>query len=133
VKPEIEIYEAGMVSNALYLQEVGALEAPLHVQFVLGVLGRMKATVDKLVFLKNALPPGSTWALCTVGLDIFWPGAVSIAAGGHVRVGLEDRVYISKGVLAEGSAQTVSRIVQLAREMDRAVATPDQARGILRL
>lgn len=133
VKPEIEIYEAGMVNNAKYLHEVGALEAPLHFQFVLGVLGGMQATVDNLVFLRNALPAGSTWSLCTVGLDIFWLGAVAIAAGGHVRVGLEDCVHISKGILADGSAQMVERIVRLAGEMDRAIATPEEARNILGL
>jgi len=133
VKPEIEIFEAGMLSNAKYLHEVGALEAPLHFQFVLGVLGGMQATVDNLVFLKNALPPGSTWSLCTVGLDIFWLGAVAIAAGGHVRVGLEDCVHISKDVLAANSAQMVERVVRLANDMGRAIATPDEARSILGL
>jgi 3-keto-5-aminohexanoate cleavage enzyme len=133
VKPEIEIYEAGMVNNARYLHEVGALETPLHFQFVLGVLGGMQATVDNLVFLKNALPADSTWSLCTVGLDIFWLGAVAIAAGGHVRVGLEDCVHISEGLLAESSAQMVMRIVRLAGEMGRSIATADEARGILRL
>jgi 3-keto-5-aminohexanoate cleavage enzyme len=133
VKPEIEIYEAGMVNNAKYLHEVGALEAPLHFQFVLGVLGGMQATVNNLVFLKSALPAGSTWSLCTVGLDIFWLGAVAIAAGGHVRVGLEDCVHIWEGVLAKSSAQMVQRIVRLASEMGRAIAAPDEARAILGL
>ncbi len=133
VKPEIEIYEAGMVNNAKYLHEVGALEAPLHFQFVLGVLGGMQATVDNLVFLKNALPSGATWSLCTVGLDIFWLGAVAIAAGGHVRVGLEDCVHISRGVLAQSSAQMVERIARLSAEMAREIATPDDAREILSL
>ncbi len=99
----------------------------------MGVLGGMQATVENLVFLKSALPPSSTWSLCTVGLDIFWLGAVAIAAGGHVRVGLEDCVYISKGVLADSSAQMVQRIVRLAGEMYRPIATPDEARGILGL
>ena len=131
VKPEIEIFDAGMVSNAIYLHEIGALRAPLHFQFVLGVLGGMQATVDNLVFLKNALPPGSTWALCTVGLDIFWLAAVAIACGGHVRVGLEDCVHISEGVLADNSAQMVERIARLAADMGRPIATPDEARSIL--
>jgi 3-keto-5-aminohexanoate cleavage enzyme len=131
VKPEIEIFDAGMVSNAMYLHEVGALEAPLHFQLVLGVLGAMRATVENLVFLKNTLPPGSTWSLCVVGLDIFWLGAVAIATGGHVRVGLEDCVHISKGVLADNSAQMVERIARLASDMGRPIATPDEARSIL--
>ena len=133
VKPEIEIYEAGMINNAKVLYEIGALRSPLHFQFVLGVLGGMQATVDNLVFLKDSIPPGSTWSLCTVGLDIFSLGAVAIAAGGHIRVGLEDCVYISKGILAESNAQMVEKIVRLSREMGRDIATPSDARKILNL
>jgi 3-keto-5-aminohexanoate cleavage enzyme len=133
VKPEIEIYEAGMINNAKVLYEIGALKGPLHFQFVLGVLGGMQASVDNLVFLKNSIPPESTWSLCTVGLDIFSLGAVAIASGGNVRVGFEDCVHISKGILAESNAQMVQKIVRLSREMGREVATPDEARRILNL
>lgn len=133
VKPEIEIYEAGMINNARVLQELGALKEPLHFQFVLGVLGGMQATVDNLVFLKNSIPSGSTWSLCTVGLDIFSLGAIAIVAGGHIRIGLEDCIYISKGVLAESNAQMVSKIVRISKEIGREVATPIEARKILYL
>jgi 3-keto-5-aminohexanoate cleavage enzyme len=133
VKPEIEIYEAGMINNARVLHEIGALKEPLHFQFVLGVLGGMQATVDNLVFLKNSVPSGSTWSLCTVGLDIFSLGGVAIAAGGHVRVGLEDCIHISKGVLAQSNAQMVSKIVSMSKEMGREVATPEEARKVLHL
>jgi len=110
VKPEIEIYEAGMIHNAKVLHEIDALKEPLHFQFVLGVLGGLQATVDNLIFLKNSIPPSATWSLCAVGLDMFSLGAAAIAAGGHVRVGLEDGVYISKGTLAESNAQMVNKI-----------------------
>jgi 3-keto-5-aminohexanoate cleavage enzyme len=133
VKPEIEIYEAGMINNARVLNEIDALKAPLHFQFVLGVLGGMQATVDNLVFLKNSVPLGSTWSLCTVGLDVFSLAAVAIVAGGHIRVGLEDCVYISTGLLAESNAQMVSKIVRMSKEMGREVATPEEARQILNL
>ena len=133
VKPEIEIYEAGMINNAKVLYEIEALKAPLHFQFVLGVLGGMQATVDNLVFLKNLIPPGSTWSLCTVGLDIFSLGAVAILAGGNIRVGFEDCVYVSSGNLAESNAQMVSKMVRLSKEMGREIASPDEARTILHL
>ena len=133
VKPESEIYEAGMVNNVQVLHNIGAIDAPLHFQFVLGVLGGMPATVENLVFLKSAIPQGSTWSLCTVGLDIFSLGPAAIAAGGHVRVGLEDSVHISKDVLAESNAQLVSKMVRIAKEMGREIATPDEAREILQL
>jgi 3-keto-5-aminohexanoate cleavage enzyme len=133
VKPELEIYEAGMINNAKVLRDIGALKTPLHFQFVLGVLGGMQPTVDNVVFLKNSIPQGSTWSLCTVGLNIFTLGPVAIALGGNVRVGFEDCIYISKGNLAESNAQIVKKIVHLSNEMGREIATPNEARNILNL
>ena len=133
VKPEIEIYDAGMINNAKVLQELDTLETPLHFQFVLGVLGGMQPTVENLVFLKSSLPPGSTWSVCVVGLEIFSLGAAAIAAGGNVRLGMEDGVYISKGELAESNAQMVAKMRRISLEMGRETATPDDARRILRL
>jgi 3-keto-5-aminohexanoate cleavage enzyme len=133
VKPESEIYEAGMIHNVKVLHEIGAIDAPLHFQFVLGVLGGMEATVENLTFLKTSLPSGSTWSVCVVGLDIFPIGAAAIAAGGHVRVGLEDCIYISEGVLAESNAQIVRKMADISKALGREVATPDEARKILNL
>jgi 3-keto-5-aminohexanoate cleavage enzyme len=133
VKPELEIYEVGMINNAKVLQDIGALKTPLHFQFVLGVLGGMQPTVDNVVFLKNSIPQGSTWSLCAVGLNIFPLGTVAIALGGNVRVGFEDCIYISKGILAENNAQIVKKIVHLSNEMGREIATPNEARTILNL
>lgn len=133
VKPEVEIYEAGMINNALVLQSLDAIKPPLHFQFVLGVLGGMQATIDNLVFLKNSIPQDATWSVCTVGLNIYKVGPVAIAAGGNVRVGFEDCVHIAKGFLAESNAQMVGKVVRLSKEMGREIATPDEARDILNL
>lgn len=133
VKPEVEIYEAGMVNNAKVLCEIGALKSPMHFQFVLGVLGGMQSTPENLLFLKNLIPPGSTWSLCAVGLDIFSLGPVAIAMGGNVRVGLEDCVYVAPGVLARNNAEMVAKIAKIAREMGRDIASPMEARTILGL
>ncbi len=133
IKPEIEIYDAGMIHNAIFLREIGAMKTPLHFQFVLGVLGGMQPTVENLVFLKNAIPSGSTWGLCAVGLNIFSLGPVAIALGGNVRVGFEDCIYISKGNLAQSNAQMVRKIAALSREMGREVATCREARALLNL
>jgi len=133
VKPEIEIYDVGMINNSLFLQEAGALETPLHFQFVLGVLGGMQPTVENLSFLKTSIPSNATWSLCAVGLDIFNIGPVAIASGGHVRVGLEDSVYVSRGKLASSNAQMVAKINRIATEMGRDIATPHEARKILKL
>lgn len=133
VKPEIEIYDAGMINNAKVLYELEVLEAPLHFQFVLGVMGGMQPTVDNLIFLKNSIPAGSTWSVCVVGLEIFTLGPVAVAAGGNVRLGMEDGVYISRGQLAESNAQMVEKIKRIALEMGREIATPEDAKKILNL
>jgi len=133
VKPELEIYDAGMLHNAMVLKSLDALKEPLHFQFVLGVLGGLQSTVDNLVFLKNSIPENATWSLIALGLKIFLLGPVAISMGGHVRVGFEDCVYISPGVVAESSAQMVAKIVRLSAEMGREAATPGEARKILGL
>ncbi len=133
VKPEIEIYEAGMINNALVLADIGALEAPLHFQFVLGVMGGLQTTLDNLVFLKNSLPSGATWSVCAVGLDIFPIGAAAIASGGHVRVGLEDGVYVAFKELAASNAQLVSKMVHIAELLGRPPASPAEAGEMLNL
>lgn len=131
VKPEIEVYEAGMVNNAKVLQSIGALKEPLHFQFVLGVLGAMQPTVENLVFLKTCIPEKATWSVCAVGLDIFKIGPAAIASGGHVRVGLEDSVYLSSGVKAKSNRELVVKISSIAELMGRPLASPEEARDML--
>lgn len=133
VKPELEIYDVAMINNALVIQSLDALVPPLHFDFVLGVLGGIQPSIDNLLFLKNSIPVDATWSVCCVGLAIYTIAPVAIGLGGHVRVGLEDCVHISKGVLAESSAQMVDKIVRMAREIGREIATPDEARRILSL
>lgn len=133
VKPEVEIYEAGMIHNASVLESVGALRAPIHFQFVLGILGGMQATVENLVFLKSNLPPGATWSVCAVGLDIFEVAPVAIASGGHVRVGLEDTVFLAPDVKARSNRDLVAKISEMARWMGRPLASPGEARSLLGL
>jgi 3-keto-5-aminohexanoate cleavage enzyme len=133
VKPELEIYDSAMIHNALVLQSIDALKEPLHFQFVLGVLGGMQATVDNLIFLKNAIPRDATWSVCAVDLGIYAVAPVAIACGGHVRVGLEDCIRISKGVLAENNAQMVAKMKHISELLGREVATPAEARKILSL
>jgi 3-keto-5-aminohexanoate cleavage enzyme len=133
VKPELEVYDAAMINNAVVLQSLDALKEPLHFQFVLGVLGGMQPTVDNLVFLKNSIPSNATWSVCSVDLSIYTVAPVAIACGGHVRVGLEDCIRISKGVLADSNAQIVAKMRHIAEQLGREVATPAEARKILSL
>ncbi len=133
VKPELEVYDSAMIHNAEVLRSLDALVEPLHFSFVLGVLGGMPATVENLVFLKTSISQTASWSVCVVGLPIYAVAPASIAMGGHVRVGLEDCVHISKGVLASSSAQMVEKIVRMAGEIGRNVASPSEARKILSL
>lgn len=133
VKPEIEIFDAGMVYNALYYLKKGVLKAPLHFQFVLGVPGGMAATVENLVFLKNLIPEGSTWGALGIGkghLPIIY---ATLALGGHVRVGMEDNIMYGPKQLAESNSQFVRRTKRIIEEMGKEVATPQEAREILGL
>jgi len=133
VKPEIEIFDAGMVYNTVYYMKKGILKAPCHYQIVLGAAGGMTNTVENLVYLKNILPEGSTWAACGIGAGHMPIMMATIAMGGHLRVGLEDNVYYHRGVLAESNAQLVARAKRLLEEAGLEAATPDEARQILGL
>lgn len=133
IKPEIEVFEAGMITNALRLARRGELAHPLHFDFVLGVPGGMTGGLKQLLFLVDSLPALCTWSVAGVGPHQLPLATAAILLGGHVRVGLEDNLYYRKGELAESNAQLVARIVRLARELGREVATPDEARAILGL
>ncbi len=133
VKPELEIFDAGMVYNTLYYLEKGVLKSPPHYQFVLGVPGGMAATVENLVFLKNLIPENATWSAFAIGkmhLPILY---ATLALGGHLRVGMEDNIYYSKGVLAKSNADFVKRARRIIKEFNSDVASPDEARQILGL
>jgi len=133
VKPELEIFDSGMVYNTLYYLEKDILPNPPHYQFVLGVPGGMSATVENLVFLKSLIPSNATWSAFGIGrmhLPIMY---AALALGGHIRVGMEDNIYYTKGVLAESNVDFVKRAVRIINEFNSEVASPDEARQILGL
>jgi 3-keto-5-aminohexanoate cleavage enzyme len=132
VKPEIEIFDLGMINAAEYFIKKGVIKAPAHFQFVLGVLGASQATVENLVYFKNHIPKDSTWSVTGIGKGHLPMLYTAIALGGHVRVGLEDNVYYSKGRLAS-NVEFVTRAADLIKLSDKEVATPDEARKILGL
>ncbi|MBK6295744.1 MAG: 3-keto-5-aminohexanoate cleavage protein [Rhodoferax sp.] len=131
VKPELEIFDSGMLSTATRWLKKGLLEGPAHFDLVLGIPGGMAATAEALMYLRAQLPSGSSWTAAGIGAAQLPIGALAIVLGGHVRVGFEDNVYYRKGELASSNAQLVARIARLSRELDRAVATPDEARVLL--
>jgi len=132
VKPEIEVFETGMISNALYLQKKGLIEAPLHFDFVLGAPGSMAGSVKNLVFLSESIPAGSTWTVAGIGKAEIPLATAAIAMGGHVRVGLEDNLYLPDGSPAS-NPKLVGKIVAIAKEIGRDIAGPEEARSLLSL
>lgn len=133
VKPEIEIFDMGMLNTAKYYLKTGVLQAPAHFQLCLGAPGGMEATTENLVYLVNHLPEDCTWGAFGIGRGASEVTLAALALGGNVRVGLEDNVYYNAGVLAESNEQFIGRIQRLAAEFGRTLATPDEAREILGL
>jgi 3-keto-5-aminohexanoate cleavage enzyme len=109
----------------------GLVDPPVHIDFVLGVPGAMAGTPEALMFLRAQLPPQATWTVAGIGPAQLPLGVLAIAVGGPVRTGFEDNVYFRKGELAQSNAQLVERIARIGREMDRAPATPAEARVLL--
>jgi len=132
VVPEIECFDVGHIDNALALVKREVLTLPLHFDFVMGVPGGIAPTVRNLLHMSESLPPGCTWSVAGIGRAQLPMAAAAIVMGGHVRVGLEDNIYYTRGVPAT-NAMLVERIVRLANELGREVATPDDARRILRI
>jgi 3-keto-5-aminohexanoate cleavage enzyme len=133
IKLELEIFEVGMVSTCLRYLKKGLLKPPLHFQFVLGAHGGMPAVPKSLLYLTEMVPQGSTWSVIGVGEGQLPMAMMAIMMEGHVRVGLEDNIYYSKGVLAKSNAELVERVVRITKEFGRGVATPQEAREILNL
>ncbi len=129
--PECEVYDAGMLETLRWLVEGGHLAPPYHVQLVLGVPGGMAATERNLRFLVEELPAGEAWSVAGVGRAQLPMAALALTLGGHVRVGLEDNLYVSKGILARGSDELVALAVEAAARAGREPATPDEARALL--
>lgn len=129
IKPEIEIFDAAMISNALDLKKKGLIKDPLQFNLVLGVKGSLPATPKNLFFLVESLPPDAVWSVSIVGAQHLPLSVMAMALGGHVRVGIEDNIYYSKGVLATNIA-LVERIAGIAKAMGREIATPDDVKRI---
>lgn len=133
VKPEIEIFDIGMLNNALYYLKNGVLTAPAHFQICLGAPGGMAATADSLLYMVNHLPEECTWGTFGIGKGAMEITMTGLALGGNIRVGFEDNVYYHYGRLAKSNVEFVERVKRLVAEMDKTLATPVEAREILAL
>ena len=98
IKPEIEVFDKGMIDMAIRLHKKGFIKTPMHFNFVMGVNGGITATPRDLVFMEGSIPAGSTFTVSGIGRSEFQMAAMAIIMGGHVRVGFEDNVYLSKGL-----------------------------------
>jgi len=133
LKPEFEIFDAGMMDEAKYLHAKGVGHVRGHWDCVLGVPGGMGARADALDYLRTQLPEGATWTCAAMARHQLPMVELVAERGGNSRVGMEDNIYLSKGVLAKGSYELVQKAVELAKGKGRDIATPAQAREILGL
>ena len=134
IKPEYECFEMGHLDTVLKMAQKGQVPgAPMQFNFVLGVPGCTPATVQNLAWLVNSIPAGSTWTATGIGRHAFTMAAHAIAMGGNVRVGFEDNLNLEKGVLAKSNGELVAKVVRIAKELGREVATSAEAREILSL
>jgi 3-keto-5-aminohexanoate cleavage enzyme len=133
IRPELEIFDAGHLDNARWLEAKAPLPGPHHHDLVLGVPGGLAGTPANVALLAERLPPGSTWSATGVGRSHLPVIATAIAMGGHVRLGFEDQVELEPGRPAPSNAALVERAVRLAAVLGREPATPQRAREILGL
>jgi uncharacterized protein (DUF849 family) len=138
-RPECEAYDVGHIYNIAYLVRQNLLQLPIWMQFVTGVLGGIGSSLEDIMFMKQTSDrllgaENYRWSVIGVGYpDEFKAAALAIMTGGHVRMGLEDNIFIKKGKLAKSNAELVEKVVRIAREFERDIATPDEARKILGL
>ena len=133
VKPEVEVFDKGMVDTAIRLAKKDFIKSPMHFNFVMGVPGGISATLRDLVFMQGSIPAGSSFTVSGVGRAQFPMTTAAVLLGGHARVGFEDNIYLSKGVLAKSNGELVEKIARIANELGRPVANPAEAREILGL
>jgi len=134
IVPELEVFDCGMIDYAKYLIRRELLRPPLYFNLFLGSLGTIQATPHHLTGLVEELPEGATWGATGVGRSQFRINALAVAMGGHVRVGLEDCVFMDLGKSRPATnLRLVERIAGVARSMGRSIATPEEARKIIGL
>ena len=138
-KPEFELYDVGHIYNLNFLVRRGIIKFPVWLQFVTGILGGIGANVDEVVHMKQTADrllgaDNYVWSVIGAGYPAeFNLATLGIMMGGHARVGFEDNIFIEKGVLAKSNAVLVEKVVRIARELGREIATPDEARKMLGL
>jgi 3-keto-5-aminohexanoate cleavage enzyme len=131
IMPELECFEKGHVDMVLRLFKKGFIHEPMHFSFVLGVNGGMTGEERDFHFMRESIPKHCTYSVAGIGRFEFSLAELAICDGGHVRVGLEDNIYLEKGLLAKGNKELVEKVVSIAKKYNREIATPREARQIL--
>jgi uncharacterized protein (DUF849 family) len=134
--PEFEVYDVGMVNNIAYFIKKGIVKKPVYIQFVMGILGGIPATIDNLNFLVKTAKEQIgefEWSCAAAGRHQMPLTTAAVAMGGNVRVGLEDNIFSKPGILAKSSSEQVTLIRNVADALGRNVASPAEARTILGL
>ena len=133
VKPELEIYDTGHLDACLRLYDEGLLAEPLQFSIVLGVVGGAAATADNLMTIVRRLPPGAIWQIIAIGRANLDLTAIGLALGGNARAGMEDTLYLRKGEQTQGNNPLVARTIQLAKDLDRSIASVQETEALLAL
>ena len=132
IKPELEVFDTSMIRPGIDLERRGLIKKPIYFSFIMGAKNCQEASIGQLAHLISLLPGDAEWSVGGIGAQQVRMTLFGIAAGGHVRVGLEDNLYYKKGQLAT-NAQLVERAARIARDAGRETATPAEAREILGL
>lgn len=133
IKPELEVFDKGMIDMALRLHRKGYIKDTMHFDFVMGLNGGISGEPRDLVFMRESIPQGATFTTAGIGRFQFPMVTLSMLLGGHARVGYEDNIYLEKGVLAKSNGELVEKAVRIARELGREIANSAEAREILGL
>ena len=137
IKFEHECYDVGHLYNLRFCMDIGLFKAPIFLQFVFGILGGIGPEVDNLIFMKRTADrlfgDDYRWSVLGAGAAQMPLATTGSQMGGHVRVGLEDSLFVSRGILAENNAQQVAKIKRIVEDLGSSVASPDEARDILQL
>jgi len=138
-KSEFEVYDVGHLYNINFLVRRKVIKFPIWLQFVTGILGGIGANIEEVVHMKQTAdrlfgPENYIWSVIGAGYPAeFNLATLAIMMGGHARVGMEDNIFVEKGVLCKSNADLVEKVVKIAKELGREIATPDEARKILGL
>lgn len=136
-KPEMECYDVGHIYNVAFMADQGFIEKPFFLQLIMGILGSIQPSVENLVHMKHTADSlfgdDYVWSVLPVGRHQFSLGIVAAVMGGNVRVGMEDNLYLGKGVKVKSNQQSVQKIRRMMEELSMEIATPDEVRDMLRL